>query len=145
MKFPLAILALATAAQSQNLPDGPGKAVVEKVCSDCHGVATIAALRKTRDAWDATVDEMTSRGAKGTDEEFDTIVNYLARYLGKVNVNKATPKEIEEIADLTPAEAEAIAIYRSKNGDFKNFEELHKVKEIDPNKLDERKDRFAFQ
>ena len=132
-------------AQSQDLPDGPGKAVIEKLCSDCHGLATIVGLRRTKSGWETTVDDMAARGAKGTDEEFDTVVTYLVRYLGKVNVNKAGAKEIQEIADLTTPEAEAIVRYRTQNGDFKDLNDLRKVPDVDAKKLDSRKDRIAFK
>ncbi len=133
------------AAFAQDLPEGPGKAVTEKLCSDCHGVATIAGLRRSKSAWEHTVDEMASRGAKGTDEEFDQVVAYLARYLGKVNVNKAPSKEIEEVGDFSPAEAEAIVKYREANGDFKDLNDLRKVPSLDAKKLAERKERIAFK
>ena len=82
---------------------------------------------------------------KGSDEDLDAVVNYLSRYLGKVNVNKADAREIQETADLSAAEAEAIVRYRTQNGDFKNLDDLHKVPGIDAKKLDERKDRIAFK
>lgn len=132
-------------AQGQDLPEGPGKAVVEKLCSDCHGIDAILGLRRTKTGWESTIDDMASRGAKGTDEEFDTVIAYLSRYFGKVNVNKAGAKEIQQIADLAPAEAESIVRYRAQNGDFKDMGDLHKVPDIDAKKLDERKDRITFK
>ena len=141
--FTVALMCLP--ARSQDLPEGPGKAAVEKLCADCHGLATVVGLRRTRTAWETTVDDMAARGAKGSDEEFDAVVNYLARYLGKVNVNKASEKEIQEIADLTGAEAAAIVAYRTRNGDFKDLNDVRKVPGLDSAKLDSRKDRIAFK
>jgi competence ComEA-like helix-hairpin-helix protein len=132
-------------ALAQDLPDAPGKAVVEKLCADCHGVASIGGLRRTRSGWEATVDEMVARGANGSDEEFDRVIAYLARYLGKVNVNQGSSKEIQEVADLSAAEADAIVKYRAQNGDFKDLADLRKVPGLDLKKLDQRKDRFAFK
>ncbi len=140
-----AITALTTIVNGQELPDGPGKAAVQKVCTDCHGLATVIGVRRTRDDWDKTIDEMTSRGATGTDEEFDTILAYLSKYFGKVNVNKAKPEEIQEIVGLSTADAEAIVRYRAANGDFKDMGDLRKIPNIDAKKLEERKDRIAFQ
>lgn len=129
---------------AQDLPDGPGKAAVEKLCSDCHGLATIIGLRRTKTAWEATVDEMAARGAKGTDEEFDQVVKYLARYLGKVNVNRADAKEIEATGDFTASEAEAIVRFRGENGDFKSLDDVEKVPGLDKKRLMERRDRIVF-
>ena len=39
--LPFSTSALAQVRASQPLPDGPGKALVENVCSSCHSVATI--------------------------------------------------------------------------------------------------------
>lgn len=129
---------------AQDLPDGPGKAAVEKLCSDCHGLATIIGLRRTKTAWEATVDEMAARGAKGTDEEFDQVVNYLSRYLGKVNVNRADAKEIEATGDFTASEAEAIVRFRGENGDFKSLDDVEKVPGLDKKRVMERRDRIVF-
>jgi len=147
MKYAIVFIAALSVVpvEAQQLPDGPGKAVVEKLCSDCHGLATIVGLRRTKAGWETTVDDMASRGAKGTDDEFDQVVTYLAKYLGKVNVNKAAAKEIQEVADLTAAEAEAIVRYRAQNGDFKDLSDLRKVPDLDAKKVDERKDRIAFK
>jgi len=138
-------MAAVSPMEAQDLPDGPGKAVIVKLCNDCHGVETMVGLRRTKKGWEKTVDEMASRGANGTDAEFEAVVNYLTRYLGKVNINAATSKEIQDVVDLTPAEADAIVQYRTKNGDFKDIDEIGKVPAVDAKKLAERKDRIAFQ
>ena len=36
-------------------------------------------LRNAEDGWSAVVDDMVSRGAQGTDDEFNRVVKYLAR------------------------------------------------------------------
>jgi len=74
----LAVLVLAaggTRAYAQ-LPDGPGKDVVVKVCGTCHEPARAAALRLTREGWEQTVADMRWRGAKGTDEEFAAVIEF---------------------------------------------------------------------
>jgi len=132
-------------AGAQDLPDGPGKDTVEKLCSNCHGLSLVIGVRRTKQAWESTIDDMAGRGMTGTDQEFDIAVTYLARYLGRININKATSKEIQDVAELTAAEADAIVRYRTANGDFKDLADLKKVAEVDAKKLDERKDRIAFK
>jgi competence protein ComEA len=127
------------------LPDGAGKSTVEKLCGNCHGLATIVGLRRTKAGWQTSVDDMAARGATGTDEEFDTVVEYLVRYLGKVNVNTASSKELQEVVDISAKEADAIVKYRTANGAFKDLDALEKVPDIDAKKLAERKDRIAFK
>lgn len=68
---------------ADDLPEGPGKDVVLKVCTPCHGVSEFTAKRNTRAEWDEEVDKMAARGAKASDEEFDAIVTYLAKNFGK--------------------------------------------------------------
>jgi competence ComEA-like helix-hairpin-helix protein len=131
--------------RAQDLPEGQGKAAVVKLCSDCHGLAAVQGMRHTKTEWAASVDDMVSRGMKCSDEEFDAVVTYLAHYLGRVEINKAPSTEIQEIMDLTPAEADAIVEYRTRNGSFKDMSDLHKVPDVDARKLDERKNRIVFK
>jgi competence protein ComEA len=45
---------------------------------------------------------------------------------------------------LSTAEAEGVVQYREKNGDFKSIDDLKKVPDLDPKKLDAKKARLAF-
>lgn len=74
---------LATSVQAQDLPDGAGKDLVMKVCTVCHELERITSKKRTKEEWSDTVDKMAVRGAMATDEEFETIVAYLAKYFGK--------------------------------------------------------------
>ena len=80
--IPTAFL-LAASVQAQDLPDGIGKDLVMKVCTQCHDLGRITSKKRTKEEWNDTVDKMAARGAKASDEEFDTIVTYLAKYFGK--------------------------------------------------------------
>jgi cytochrome c5 len=81
--FFLGAFFLAASVQAQDLPDGAGKDLVMNVCTVCHELTRITSKKKTKEEWNDTVDKMATRGAKASDEEFDTIVNYLAKYFGK--------------------------------------------------------------
>ena len=78
----LGMFLAAASVQAQDLPDGPGKDLVRNVCTVCHELTRITSKKKTKDEWNDTVDKMAARGAKASDEEFDTIVNYLAKHFG---------------------------------------------------------------
>jgi len=78
----LAACLSAAPVQAQDLPDGAGKEVVMKVCTACHELTRITSKRWTKEQWNDTVDKMAARGAKASDEEFETIVTYLAKYFG---------------------------------------------------------------
>ncbi|POZ62514.1 ComEA family DNA-binding protein [Chromobacterium alticapitis] len=58
-----------------------------------------------------------------------------------VNLNTATPQQLEALQGIGPAKAKAIVDYRSKNGPFKTVDDLKKVSGIGDKTLDKlRKD-----
>ena len=71
-----------SAADANLLPDGPRKDVVLKKCTSCHSVRNVIASRRTADDWALEVSKMVGRGATISDDEADTIVNYLADHFG---------------------------------------------------------------
>src|SRR5580698_11560837 len=83
--------------QAQDLPQGKGKDVLESVCGACHGTDLVAARRATKEGWSYLVDDMVSRGASATNEQIATIIDYLAKNLGQVNVNKGKSEEIASV------------------------------------------------
>ena len=120
-----------------------------KVCSPCHEPNRAAAFRLTREGWEATVADMKWRGAKGTDEEFAAIVEYLStNFLGeaqpKLNMNRATSIELESVLSLLRKEAAAVIAYRDKVGGFKSIDDLKKVPGVDFKKIEAGKDRIIF-
>ena len=76
-------LLLAASVQAQDLPNGAGKELVMNVCTVCHDATRIISKKRTKEEWSDTVDKMAARGAKASDEEFETIVTYLTKYFGK--------------------------------------------------------------
>ena len=50
--------------------------------------------------------------------------------LAAVNINTATPAELEALPGIGPAKAKAIAEYRRQHGAFKSVDELKNVKGI---------------
>jgi len=143
------VVALAAAAQEDPLPAGEGKDVVVRVCSPCHGVYPIAQRHRTKEAWEGLVDNMESRGAKGTDADFKTVVRYLVKNFGvlvpdKININRASARILTNFFKLFPEEGEAIVAYREQNGDFKEWQDLKKVPRLDANKIERRKESITF-
>ena len=132
-------------AQPQDLPEAKGKDLYEKICGACHGTDVVFKTRTTKEKWKNTVDEMASRGAEGTDEQLDVIIDYLAKCFGpRVNVNKAAAKEIETQFELTSTEAEAIVKYRQEKGDFKDVAGLKNVPGLDSAKIEAVRLRIIF-
>jgi cytochrome c5 len=67
------------ASTSGTLPEGEGKATVVAVCTKCHGPANFTMLRMSRQGWTTQVEDMKDKGAVGTDEDFQRVIDYLAR------------------------------------------------------------------
>jgi glucose dehydrogenase len=66
------------------LPEGAGKAVVQRACGGtCHGMDAVTGIRRDRAAWSAMVDNMVARGARAKENEIKLIVDYLATHFGK--------------------------------------------------------------
>ncbi|HLZ77447.1 cytochrome c [Phenylobacterium sp.] len=73
---------LAQAPEDQ-LPAGPGKDVVLRVCTACHGADQFAYARLTPDEWENEVEKMQAAGAEMTSEEAAAISAYLGKNLAK--------------------------------------------------------------
>ena len=137
-------------AQSLKLPDGPGKDVTQKVCGECHAAEIVIGRQEERDTWGAIVEDMIQRGATATDEEMYQVVDYLSKNFSKtspaikINVNKATAKDLEGALRLTGKDAAAIVHQREEKGDFKSIDDLEKVSGVDVAKIEANKKRIAF-
>src|SRR5262249_25910367 len=74
----IALLAGSAVAQEPVLPEGEGKKLVQDICTKCHELDGVVRLHNTKEMWNKVVDEMVGRGAEGTDQQLETIVDYLA-------------------------------------------------------------------
>ena len=131
------------------LPDGPGKDQVVKVCGTCHPPSTAASVRLTRDGWQTKITEMVTRGAMATDEELAAILDYLATHFAGeadelLNVNTATAVQLESVLELLRREAAAFIEYRDKVKRFKSLDDLKNVPGVPFKKIEAKKDSITF-
>jgi hypothetical protein len=70
-------------SNTSQLPDGPGKETVQKICGGCHPPEIVLGHRDTKEGWEQIVGNMVDKGANGTDDEFNTIIDYLALHFPK--------------------------------------------------------------
>ncbi len=138
-------LSLAATPQVPVLPEAPGKQIVLKLCGNCHGIAILFEPKRTREAWRKSVEQMAALGVDGSEEEFETVVSFLTRHFGKINVNRASASQLREVLDIPLPEAEAIARHRETNGEFRGFDDLKKVRGVDAGRIGERRDRILFR
>ncbi len=134
--------------QYSELPPGPGRDTLIRVCGKCHSPDNVIANGQDRTGWENTITKMAGFGAVASDDEFSDILDYLVKNFpadsGVINVNKATAMQLETGLGLSTAEAEAVIQYRKTNGDFKSIDDLKKVPDVDAKKLDAKKARLAF-
>jgi len=128
----------------ESLPDGKGKEALKTICTGCHEIGAVIGSRRTRIGWQRNVEEMVSRGAEGSEEDLQALIDYLTRFYGKVNVNTASAKEMESSLGLAPKQAEAIVAYRQQNGNYKSFPELEKTPGVDAAVLRALRSQIAF-
>ncbi|HTG99139.1 MAG TPA: helix-hairpin-helix domain-containing protein [Vicinamibacterales bacterium] len=133
----------AIGAKAQDQDDAPA-AAFRRVCSNCHDADRILSTRRTRTQWEEVIEKMIDRGAEGTSDDFTTAEEYLLRVSGRVNVNRATTKDMVTVLAITQKDADAIAEYRKANGEIKDFDTLVKVPGIDLDKLNKARDAISF-
>jgi len=71
-----------SAADANLLPDGPGKDLVMKKCTSCHNVRNVISHHGNADDWAQEVAKMIGRGATISDDDANTIVDYLSDHYG---------------------------------------------------------------
>jgi len=116
-----------------------------RVCVRCHTADRVVGSRRTRTQWEEVITTMqTARGAVISDEEFETVMNYLVKEHGRVNVNRATPDDIVEVLGVPAGAAETIVKFRKEHGNFEDYDALSKVPGLDLEKLEKKRDAISF-
>jgi mono/diheme cytochrome c family protein len=75
-------IVVASAQTAPALPEGAGRELAERTCSQCHSLELVLRHRMTRHQWEAQLDTMIAKGAKIADEDFEPLADYLSNYLG---------------------------------------------------------------
>jgi len=143
----LSAVGVALAAQVQ-LPDAPGKDETIRMCGTCHEVERATSVRLNREGWQDTIAKMVDLGAKASDQERATVLNYLAEHFKgeaprPLNLNTATAIELESIVGLLRKESAAWIAYRKTSGPCKSLDDFKKVPGVPFKKIDERRDRLV--
>ena len=134
------------------MPAGAGKAIVQEKCVVCHALTVVTSKHSSHKEWDQVVNQMVSRGADLTDEEIDTVIEYLSKNYGPldqtttpVNVNKASADDLESSLGLAKPEAEAIVKYRGEKGNFKTWQDVAAVPGVPSAKIEGLQKRLTFE
>jgi len=79
--FSLASGESAETSGSFSFPDAPGKEVLMSKCFQCHSEGMWKDLRTDRRGWEAALYRMVGRGALWTQDEINTMADYLSTAL----------------------------------------------------------------
>jgi competence protein ComEA len=144
----LTALFIAPLWAQDDLPDGPGKAVVARVCAGCHGSEMFSGYYKAKAEWDDTISQMTDKGLSLSDADYNTILGYLSTCLGttptKIEINKAPACQLTKGLGIPQKQADAIVAWREKNGDFKDLAGVKKVEGVDAAAIDKKSASITF-
>jgi len=116
-----------------------------KVCAACHGMQMVTDTPRDYDAWHDTVQKMIDRGARGTQEEFDLVMDFLFQNVTPIDVNHADRESLMAILHAPEGAADAIMARRATRP-FKDLAELESaVPGLDKAVLDAKKRMIFFQ
>jgi len=136
----LFVAALFAAAQTAEVaPPDPRLAresqSLKTVCAKCHNMQLVMDTPRSYDDWRDTVQKMVDRGASGTDEQFDDIMDYLHRTMTTINVNTAVADELEIVLNVPETTAQAIIARRSIQK-FTGLADLKSVSGVEASTVD---------
>jgi cytochrome c5 len=81
--------------ENVELPEGPGKEALQKMCGSCHPAEVVANRDRQvglRWHWSDTMNRMLLRGARGSIEDQELIIDYLAKNFGYIPVRTYLPE-----------------------------------------------------
>lgn len=99
---------------------------LQMVCTQCHVLELVRDTPRSYDAWHQTVQDMVDRGATGTDQQFEDIMDYLHRTLTTIDVNNADADELHIVLGVSDKTAQAI-IKRRAQRKFTSLADLESV------------------
>ena len=129
------------------LPDGPGKATFESVCSLCHPPSAPAGKQWTREQWELKVIEMLQEEPDVTTDERKQIVDYLTATFkpgGRIYINLANASDLAKLLDVPLAEAERIVEFRNDKGLFSSVDAVKAVTGVTVAKIQARAQDLEF-
>jgi quinoprotein glucose dehydrogenase len=105
----LLIVAAMFSQGAVELPDGPGKAETQKLCSRCHAMDQTVSLRQGKAGWTETITKMVNLGVTGSDAELEKILQYLVTHYG---AKEAAAVESARTASLEAATGAAAKVVK---------------------------------
>jgi len=130
------------AAQSLKLVR-EGKSL-QTVCGKCHDLQIVLNTPRSLDDWRDTMQKMVDRGASGTDDQYDDILDYLHRTMTTIDVNSADAVELATVLGVSDSAAKLI-IARRADRKFVDLNDLKSTPGVDAAVVDAKAKLIYFQ
>jgi competence ComEA-like helix-hairpin-helix protein len=136
-----------------SLPVGPGKQFILTQCTNCHQPDHFTKYRHTPEEWQVIITRMGTRLPGAGKQDLDAVLQFFVTNYPtgqapddptKVNMNKATAKDLESRLNLTAAEAAAVVQYRETHGDFKEWKDMLIIYGVNGKKIQALQARMWF-
>jgi competence protein ComEA len=136
---------IAAVAQTPPTPTVTAQAAAVKICSGCHTMQVAMDTPKDYDAWHETVQEMINRGAQGTQEDFDLVMQFLFENMTTVDVNHDDQEALATVLHTSTETANTIIAHRAMRP-FKDLNELENtIPGLDRALLESKRKMIFFQ
>lgn len=117
---------------------------LQAVCGKCHNLQIVTNTPRSLDDWRETMQAMVDRGASGTDDQYDDILDYLHRTMTTIDVNSADADELATVLNASESTVKLIMARRAGKK-FADLADLKTVAGIDAAALDSRSRLIYFQ
>jgi competence protein ComEA len=151
---PLGALALMPAlfGEAAGGDDGPGPSAalareagsLRAVCAKCHNLEIVMNTPRSLEDWRDTMQKMVDRGASGTDDQYDDILDYLHRTMTTIDVNSADADELATVLGA-PDSAVKLILARRAAKRFADMADLKTIAGLDAATLDAKSKLIFFQ
>jgi competence protein ComEA len=117
---------------------------LQAVCGKCHNLQLVTSTPRSLDDWRDTMQKMVDRGARGTDDQFDDILDFLNRTVTTIDVNSADADELAIVLAVSEATAQRI-IDRRRTRKLANVSDLKGIPGVDAAAVDSKSKLLYFQ
>ncbi len=117
---------------------------LQAVCGKCHNLQIVMDTPRSLDDWRDTMQAMVDRGATGTDDQYDEILDYLHRTVTTIDVNSAQADDFAAVLNIPDATVRLIIDRRSKKK-FVDLADLKSIPGVDAATVDSKSKLLYFQ
>ena len=117
---------------------------LQAVCGKCHNLQIVMNTPRSLDDWRDTMQKMVDRGANGTDDQYDDILDYLHRTMTTIDVNSADADDLAAVLEVTDATVRLIVARRTAKK-FTDLADLKSIPGVDAATVDSKSKLLYFQ